>query len=88
MADEQKPSKQAFDAEWENRANWKAGLFYHAPQDPRAWVPKRSTLGRRRFGVTPNLAHPAARRYLFIMLGVFAALFVLLYALQKAGIIH
>jgi uncharacterized membrane protein len=89
MSEESKPSQQElFDREWEDRANWKLGLFYYAPRDPRAWVPKRSSFGRRRFGVTPNLAHPQARAYFFITLFAFGGLFVLLYVLQWLGVIE
>ena len=76
------------DAEWENRANWKLGLVYHSERDSRAWVPKRSSLGRRRLGVTPNFARPEARAYLKLILGGFALLFLLLWVLDWLGIIH
>jgi uncharacterized membrane protein len=82
------PEQLAMQLEWENPANWRLGLFYFAPKDPRPWVPKRSSMGRRRFGVTPNLANRAARNYLFITLGVFVGLLVLLSLLQKAGVIR
>ena len=81
------PEPTANDKEWENRANWKVGLFYYAPNDSRAWVPKRSTLGRRRFGVTPNLANRAARIYMAFTLGFFVLLLLVLSALEKLGVL-
>ncbi|KAJ3055420.1 hypothetical protein HK102_011350, partial [Quaeritorhiza haematococci] len=26
---------------WENPQNWTFGMFYHCPEDPRLWVPKK-----------------------------------------------
>jgi uncharacterized membrane protein len=82
------PQLSAHDKEWENPANWKVGLFYYAPNDPRPWVPKKSTLGRRRFGVTPNLANRGARIYMAIAFGFFVLLLLLLSALEKLGVLH
>ena len=89
MAEQSQPSQQElFEREWADRRNWKLGLIYYAPRDPRAWVPKRSSFGRRRFGVTPNLANRAARVYLYLTLFGFAGLFALLYVLQWLEVIH
>jgi uncharacterized membrane protein len=82
------PEPSANDKEWENLANWKLGLFYFAANDSRPWVPKRSAMGRRRFGVTPNLANRAARIYLFTLLGFFVLLMVVLSLLEKMGVLH
>ena len=75
------------DAEYENPANWKIGLFYYSTRDTRAWVPKRRGMGRRRMGVTPNLARPEARAYLKVVLGGFGLLFLLLWVLNQLGIL-
>ena len=89
MAEQSQASQQElFEREWADRRNWKLGLFYYAPRDPRAWVPKRSSFGRRRFGVTPNFARPEARAYLYLTLFAFAGLFALLYVLQALGVIQ
>ena len=50
-------------AEWENPANWRWGIFYVSERDTRVWVPKRSMLGRNRSGGTFNMAKPAARKF-------------------------
>ena len=42
------------DSEWENPANWSAGLFYHSSRDSRSLVPQRGT----GLGVTLNFARP------------------------------
>jgi len=76
------------DDEWEKKSNWWLGLVYYAPGDPRAWVPKRSSFGRRRFGTTPNMANPEAQRYLKRLLGFFALLFLAVYLLQWLGVIE
>jgi len=82
------PEPSQNDKEWENPANWKYGLFYFSSNDTRSWVPKRGFMGRRRFGVTPNLANRVARIYLFTMLGFFAFLILLVSALEKAGVLR
>ncbi|MCH8883813.1 MAG: hypothetical protein IIA41_09990 [SAR324 cluster bacterium] len=82
------PQDERNDAEWENRANWRLGLFYSSQRDTRAWVPKRSTLGRRRLGVTPNFARPEARAYLKVVIAGFVLLFVVLWMLERMGAIR
>ncbi len=82
------PQDERNDAEWENRANWRLGLFYSSTRDSRAWVPKRSTLGRRRLGVTPNFARPEARAYLKVVIAGFVLLFVVLWMLERMGVIR
>ncbi|MEE8394946.1 MAG: hypothetical protein V3S29_02755 [bacterium] len=75
------------EAEWQNVANWRLGLFYFSEKDSRIWVPKRRLLGRGRTGGTPNLAKPAARQYMMMLAGGFALLLVLLSLLRNAGIL-
>jgi len=41
---------------WTDEENWRFGLIYHAPEDPRVVVPKRI----RWTGYTMNFAHKAA----------------------------
>ena len=86
--DDRSPQDEWNDAEWENRANWRLGLFYSSTRDSRAWVPKRSTLGRRRLGVTPSFARPEARAYLKIVIAGFVLLFVVLWMLERMGVIR
>ena len=76
------------DEEWNNRANWRIGLFYYSQRDSRAWVPKRGSLGRRRMGVTPNLAKPQARAYLGIVMGGFLILFLTIILLERWGLLR
>lgn len=83
------PDNEALNAEhWEKKANWKLGLFYYAPADPRAWVPKRSSLGRRRMGVTPNLANPVAQRYLLLVTAGFGVIILLVWLLETVGVLR
>ena len=70
------------EVEWENTANWHYGLFYHSERDSRAWVPKRSMFGRRRFGGTPNFAQKSARQTMMMIVG-FCVLFVLVVAIAE-----
>jgi uncharacterized membrane protein len=64
--------------EWENPANWKAGLFYNSARDSRIWVPKR---GVRWSGWTPNFAQPQSG-WLLIGLSSVPLGFVLLWILH------
>ena len=50
--------------EWNNPANWKAGLFYRSRRDSRLWVPKR----RVATGWTPNFGQPNSW---WVLLGLF-----------------
>ena len=52
-----------FDNYWEDKANWKYGLFYNCPQDPRVIVPKKP----KWMGRTFNFAH---RRAYWVLLAV------------------
>lgn len=88
MATFQTPPQAPQDPEWENSKNWRLGIVYYNPNDPRAWVPKRSSFGRRRFGSTPNMANPAARAPLKKMLGFFLLAIAAIYALQWLGVIE
>lgn len=76
------------EAEWENRANWRLGIFYHSARDTRPFVPKRSMFGRRRFGGTPNFAHRSARAYVMILLGLLVFVLLVVMALERNGIIR
>jgi uncharacterized membrane protein len=42
------------ESEWEDPANWWAGLLYHSQRDDRVWVPKQPPS----FGATINLGRP------------------------------
>ena len=76
------------DEEWDNRKNWRLGLFYYSHRDSRAWVPKRSTLGRKRMGATPNLAKPQSRKYLAVVMGIFTLLFLVVVLMEKTGFLR
>ena len=76
------------EAEWQKKSNWKASLFYYSEVDSRLWVPKRSMLGRRRYGGTPNFAKKGARLYLMVVLGLMALLLTLVVTLERAGILN
>jgi uncharacterized membrane protein len=53
-------------------------VFYHNPQDPRLWVPRRSGLG-----YTLNIAHPKARSTLVAIFAVPAAAVVIATILSR-----
>lgn len=74
--------------EWQTAANWKLGLFYYSHRDSRMWVPKRSMLGRRRYGGTPNMAKKGARTYLMIVVGGLMLLILLIMALERSGVLR
>lgn len=76
------------DAEWQNPANWRYGLFYYGPRDTRAWVPKRSLFGRRRYGGTPNFAHPGARSSMMLLVGVLVIIFLFIVWLERLGVLR
>lgn len=73
------------EAEWENPANWRFGLFYHSERDSRPWVPKRSMFGRRRYGGTPNFAKKSARQFMMVALGIGILFFLLVASLENQG---
>lgn len=52
--------------EWERDENWYGGFLgvYHAPRDPRVWVPRRPP----RLGWTVNLARRASWLWLLAVL--------------------
>lgn len=60
------------DLEWENRANWFAGWFYHSWLDTRTWVPKRVPA----FGDTINFARPLGLAIAIAIPTLIAALIV------------
>ena len=64
------------DAEWQNPANWRAGVFYFSRRDSRSFVPKRNPA----LGVTVNFARPAGVGFLVGVL-----LFVLLVSYLSRG---
>ena len=75
------------EAEWSNAANWRYGVFYFSKVDTRPWVPKRSMFGRRRYGGTPNFAHPGARAFLMLVVGLAVGLVLLISALERSGLL-
>ncbi len=72
--------------EWEKSSNWRYGIFYYSEKDGRAWVPKRSMFGRRRYGGTPNFAHPAGRGYFMLVIGVCVLFLLVVIALDRSGV--
>ncbi|HKI97505.1 MAG TPA: hypothetical protein VKB51_03420 [bacterium] len=91
MTDQEAPQQtqeQINDAEWQNSANWRFGLFYYSPRDSRVWVPKRSMFGRRRYGGTPNFAQPSARQYMMLIVTFMLALFLLVVLLERWGVLR
>ena len=76
------------EAEWEDRRNWKLGLFYYSRRDSRPWVPKRTVFGgRQRLGGTPNLAKPEARRFMAITIGIMIVVVLIVAYLDGSGVI-
>ena len=69
--------------EWENKENWRWGLFYFSERDSRSWVPKRSAFGRRRYGGTPNFAKKSARQYMMIVVGLAMLVLLTVMALER-----
>ena len=63
-------------SEWENPANWSAGVFYHSRTDTRLLVPKK--LG---IGYTLNLGNRLGKIVLLLLIA--AALVVLVLDLRK-----
>ena len=86
--DEIERRMQADEAEWNKPENWRFGIFYYGERDSRIWVPKRSLLSRRRSGATPNLAKPAARRFVGTLLAFFLFLLAVIVALSKLGLLQ
>ena len=69
------------DRMWRDPTNWRWGLFYYNPDDPRVVVPKRfSKLG----GWTFNGAHPGRAGLTFA--GMLAVLFGPSFALWLVGV--
>jgi len=58
-------SLQQDDLEWRDPANWRARVFYYAPRDARAFVPKRYG-----WGITINFAHPLGVAFLVAVLAL------------------
>lgn len=56
--------KESDTGEWHKPENWRAGLLYVAPRDPRIVVPKRNP----RMGLTINLGHRVSRVWLTLLL--------------------
>lgn len=84
---EQQELQARWDAEWNNRRNWRLGVFYYAPDDPRPWVPKRGLIVRAKRGSTPNLANPIARKFLGVLVSFLLGLLVLLVLLDRLGVL-
>ena len=60
-------------SEWENPANWSAGIFYHSRADKRIFVPKRVKGG----GYTVNLGNSVGRIILLVVIATGILLFAL-----------
>lgn len=75
-------------AEWEDKANWRLGIFYHSERDSRSWVPKRSHFGRKRFGGTPNFGQPSARSHLMLIFGGALLVVLVVVLLERAGVLR
>ena len=76
------------ESEWENPANWRMGLFYYSERDSRPWVPKRSMLGRRRYGGTPNFAKKSARQFLMLIIGIGVLMVLIVASLENNGMLR
>ncbi len=87
LTPEQLEMQARWDAEWNNRRNWHLGVFYHAPNDPRPWVPKRGLIVRAKRGSTPNLANPMARRHLGVILSILLGVLLVLVTLDRLGVL-
>lgn len=86
--EQQRTQDQINDAEWQNPDNWRWGLFYYGPRDSRAWVPKRSLFGRRRYGGTPNFAHPGGRSTMMVVVGLMVIVFLFIVWLERLGVLR
>ena len=71
--------------EWQNKDNWRYGLFYFSEKDSRLWVPKRSMFNRRRHGGTPNFAQPTARSHFMLLVGIGLLVVLVVVALDRSG---
>ena len=80
-----KSQEQINEEVWEDPASWRYGLFYYAVGDSRAWVPKRSLLGRRRYGGTPNFAKPSARKLMMVVVGALVMMVLFIMALERTA---
>jgi len=85
---EQQSQEEIDEAEWQNPANWRFGLFYYSPRDSRPWVPKRRMYGRRRFGGTPNFARQSARQYVMLTVSLMLLFFLIVVWLERKGILR
>ena len=72
------------DTEWLDSANWRYGIFYFSEKDTRSWVPKRSMLGRRRYGGTPNFAKDSARKFMMVVAGACVVIFLVVVSLENS----
>lgn len=69
----EKPSEENIE-KWHNDSkNWKLGMFYYNPEDPRKLVSKRI----ENLGATINFAHKSAVKAFIITLITFIAVFIL-----------
>ena len=71
------------DTEWQDPANWRGCIFYHSEKDSRAWVPKRSMFGRRRYGGTPNFAKESARKFMMVVAGICVLVFLVVISIEN-----
>ncbi len=81
-----KSQEEIDEREWSDAANWRFGLFYSSKKDSRAWVPKRSMFGRRRYGGTPNFAHPGGRGFFMLLVGACLLFLLVVVAVDQSGI--
>lgn len=73
------PTKEKIE-KWHNDSNnWKLGVFYYNPEDPRGLVDKRAKWA----GATLNFAHKSTVRLFFITLIVFLLLLFLTFSMLK-----
>jgi uncharacterized membrane protein len=75
----EKPSKENLEKWHNDPKNWKLGMFYYNPEDPRGLVSKRIV----NIGATINFAHKSTVKVFVIALITFIAIFVLAIYLSK-----
>lgn len=80
---DQPSQDQINETEWLDKTNWRGGIFYHSEKDTRAWVPKRSMFGRRRYGGTPNFAKDSARKFMMLIAGICVLIFMVVVSMEK-----
>ena len=73
------PNKETLEKWHNNPKNWKMGLFYYNPEDPRGLVSKRN----ENLGATINFAHKSTVKVAVIALITFIAVFTLAIYLSK-----